>query len=112
MFSPLCVGLRSWVSVAGIVEHAILLGTPENVVPERFAAARRVVAGRLVNGYSKQDWILGVLFRSGSGFTRAAAGLTPVGVPNIENVDLSDLVTGHFDYIKKMDTIIDQLGFA
>ncbi len=97
---------------AGIVEHAILLGTPENVVPERYAAARRVVAGRLVNGYSKKDWILGVLFRSGSGFTRAAAGLTPVGVPNVENVDLSELVTGHFDYIKKIDTIIDQLGFA
>ena len=41
----------------GIVEHAVLLGAPVGVTPERWALARSVVAGRLVNGYSPQDWV-------------------------------------------------------
>jgi hypothetical protein len=41
----------------GIVEHAVLLGTPVGVTPERWAMARSVTAGRLVNGYSPQDWV-------------------------------------------------------
>ena len=41
----------------GIVEHAVLLGTPVGVTPQRWRMARTVVAGRLVNGYSTQDWV-------------------------------------------------------
>ncbi len=41
----------------GIVEHAVLLGTPVGVTPQRWRMARTVVAGRLVNGYSNQDWV-------------------------------------------------------
>ena len=41
----------------GIVEHAACLGAPVGVTPERWALARSVVAGRLVNGYSSQDWV-------------------------------------------------------
>ena len=41
----------------GVVEHAVLLGTPVGVTPQRWRMARTVVAGRLVNGYSSQDWV-------------------------------------------------------
>jgi hypothetical protein len=41
----------------GIVEHAVLLGTPVGMTPQRWRMARTVVAGRLVNGYSSQDWV-------------------------------------------------------
>ena len=41
----------------GIVEHAVLLGAPVGVTPQRWRMARTVVAGRLVNGYSNQDWV-------------------------------------------------------
>ena len=41
----------------GIVEHAVLLGTPVGVTPQRWRMARTAVAGRLVNGYSNQDWV-------------------------------------------------------
>ena len=41
----------------GIVEHAACLGAPVGVTPERWGLARGVVAGRLVNGYSRQDWV-------------------------------------------------------
>lgn len=41
----------------GIVEHAVLLGTPVGVTPQRWRMARTAVAGRLINGYSSQDWV-------------------------------------------------------
>ena len=96
----------------GIVEHAVMLGCTVTIVKERYTMARSVVSGRFVNAYSSQDWILGLLFRSTSGFIRPAAGLCPVDVAGVENADLSEVVKGHFDYIKKMDTIVKQLGFG
>ena len=96
----------------GIVEHAVMLGCTVTIVKERFVMARSVVSGRFVNAYSSQDWLLGLLFRSTSGFIRPAAGLCPVDVPGVENADLTDNVKGHFDYIKKMDSIVKQLGFG
>lgn len=96
----------------GIVEHAVLLGCTVTIVKERFVMARSVVSGRFVNAYASQDWLLGLLFRSTSGFIRPAAGLCPVDVAGVENADLTGVVGGHFDYIKKMDTIVKQLGFG
>jgi len=41
----------------GVVEAAALLGAPVRADrPGEWAAARAVVAGRLVNGYSSHDW--------------------------------------------------------
>lgn len=48
----------------GIVEHAVLLGAPVGVTPERWAMARSIVAGRLINGYSPQDWVRAPTTRS------------------------------------------------
>lgn len=31
--------------------------------PDRWCAARSVVSGRLINGYSVNDWTLGLLYR-------------------------------------------------
>lgn len=96
----------------GIVEHAVMMGNTVTIVKERYVMARSVVSGRFLNAYSSQDWLLGLLFRGTSGFIRPAAGLCPVDVPGVENADLTDVVKGHFDYIKRMDTIIMQLGFG
>ncbi len=96
----------------GVVEHAVMLGCTVTIVKERYTMARSVVSGRFVNAYSSQDWLLGLLFRSTSGFIRPAAGLCPVDVAGVENADLTGVVKGHFDYIKKMDTIVKQLGFG
>ena len=44
----------------GIMEHAVLLGAPVRAdVPAEWAAARAVVAGRLINGFSSHDWVCG-----------------------------------------------------
>lgn len=96
--------------VAGIVEHACLLGTPVAVRPERWAMARSVVAGRLINGYSRKDWLLAIVYRGSNGFIKDAAGLGPIAMSGIENVNLTGLIQGHFEYIDKVAEILDLIG--
>ena len=58
----------------------VLLGAPVGTRGERWHMARRAVAGRLVNCYSRRDWLLSVVFSGSSGFLKAAAGLCPLEV--------------------------------
>lgn len=95
---------------AGIVEHACLLGMPAALRPKRWAMARSVVAGRLINGYSRNDWLLAVVYRGANGFIKTAAGFTAAPFPGVENVNLSNLVQGHFEYIEKAGEILELLG--
>jgi pimeloyl-ACP methyl ester carboxylesterase len=76
-----------------LVQDVFLFGLPAPAAPRTWTAVRRVVAGRLVNGYSESDYVLAVLARS-SDASWAVAGLGPVGVRGVENVDCSD-VDGH-----------------
>ena len=91
----------------GIVEAVVLMGAPVGVRPERWAMARRAVAGRFVNAYSRRDWVLGLAYRGGSGFVRRAGGLCPVDLPGIENINLSSMIVGHADYARKMREVLD-----
>lgn len=50
-------------AAGGIVEHAVLLGTPSSSAVKRWSMARRVVSGRLINGYSSSDWLLTLCYR-------------------------------------------------
>ena len=91
----------------GLVQDVVLLGAPVPPTPERWRMARRVVAGRLVNGYSRADWLLSVMFWQG--IAKPVAGLAPVEVDGVENVSLGSIVGGHFDYIKSLDEILELL---
>lgn len=51
---------------AGIIENVALLGTPLGASTARWERVSRVVHGRLINGYSKSDLILGLVFRAKS----------------------------------------------
>ncbi|KAL6906526.1 hypothetical protein ACP4OV_004127 [Aristida adscensionis] len=92
----------------GIVERAVLIGAPVSVRGEMWEPARKMVAGRFVNVYSTSDWVLGVIFRA-SLFTQGLAGIQAVGVPGIENVDVTELVVGHSSYLSLLQEILDQL---
>jgi hypothetical protein len=85
---------------ACIVEDAILMGTPNHISLKSWEACRRVVAGRLVNCYSRKDLILSLMFqmKKFQGILRAICGTSPVTVNGVENYDVTDLVTGHTDY--------------
>lgn len=67
----------SGIAGRGIVEHAVLIGAPVGCGKAAWAAARDVVAGRLVNCYSTSDWILALLYRAKS-LDIAVAGLQEV----------------------------------
>ncbi|KAK9909726.1 hypothetical protein WJX75_006627 [Coccomyxa subellipsoidea] len=91
----------------GVVEHVVLMGVPVSTRLERWAMARSAVAGRFVNAYSRRDWVLGLIYRGANGFVKGAGGLCPMKCPGIENINLTSIIAGHFDYIAKMPDILD-----
>ncbi|KAG5534597.1 hypothetical protein RHGRI_022647 [Rhododendron griersonianum] len=100
---------------AGLVERVVLLGAPISIKDESWEAARKlpnavlqIVAGRFVNAYSTNDWMLGVAFRA-SLLTQGLAGIQPINVPGIENVNVTELVKGHSSYLWATQQILEQL---
>jgi hypothetical protein len=81
-----------------IVENAYLLGCTCSSDPELWRLLRRVVAGRLVNVYTRQDWLLWTMYRLNKTDLKPMAGINPVSVPGVENVDVTPLVSGHGEY--------------
>ena len=55
--------------------------------------------------------VLGLSFRARE-LTLVAAGMAPVKVTGVENVDFRSLVSAHTDYAANMADIVDLLGFA
>jgi len=81
---------------SGLIEDVFLFGTPVSTDESAWSAARRVVAGRLVNGYGKDDYILAIVSRA-SNASWSVAGLTEVQVQGVENMQC-DEVDGHLKW--------------
>lgn len=97
----------------GIVENVYLFGSPIVIKEDDIALARTAVSGRFVNGYVKQDWILGYLFRATSGGLRSIGGLSPIDSEtfNIENFNCSEFVKGHMQYREAMPKLLRHIGW-
>lgn len=96
----------------GLVQNVFLFGSPVVAKKDEYLKARSIVAGRFVNGYATNDWILGYLFRLTSGGIGAVAGLAPVGcVPDVENIDVTELVPGHMSYRTAMPRLLRHVGW-
>ncbi|XP_060794331.1 transmembrane and coiled-coil domain-containing protein 4 isoform X2 [Neoarius graeffei] len=95
----------------GVIEDVVLLGAPVDGSEKTWARLSKVVAGKIVNGYCRGDWLLGFVYRSSS-VQLSVAGLQPINSNNrhIINVDLSSVVKGHLDYMRQMDTILVAVG--
>ena len=103
----------------GIIESAFLLGAPVTAGAQSWARVRKIVAGRLVNGYNRGDWVLWMLQRSiGGALVGEIAGLSPVAADiGVESIDLSLLLLeekrqGHRQYHSKFRTILQALGLG
>lgn len=97
----------------GIVQNVYLFGSPIVAKREEYLKARSVVAGRFVNGYATADWILAYLFRLTSGGIGRIAGLAPVtDVPELENIDVTEFVSGHMSYRKAMPRLLREVGWV
>ena len=96
----------------GLIQNVYLFGSPVVANKDDYLKIRSVVAGRFVNGYSKNDWILGYLFRATGGGIMRVSGLGPIeGIPGLENYDLTNLVNGHMDYRAAMPRILREVGW-
>ena len=97
----------------GIVQDAILLGAPVNGNAERWKKISAIVAGIIVNGFCRNDWLLKFLYRT-TAMRYCVAGLSEVTWKNrrMVNVDLTDIVHGHVDYAdpEKLGAIFDIIG--
>jgi len=94
----------------GLVESVVLAGAPVPSDSIAWRKMRSVVSGRLVNIFATNDYLLGFLYRTSS-FQYGIAGLQAVdGVSGIENVDVSDIVSGHLRYRYLTGTILKKIG--
>lgn len=94
----------------GLVESAILIGSPVPTNASHWKFMRTVVSSRLINVYSTNDSILRFLYRTNS-MQINIAGIQPVsGLDGVENYDVSDLVSGHLRYRFVIGKILERVG--
>ncbi|PWW78786.1 DUF726-domain-containing protein [Tuber magnatum] len=96
----------------GLVQNVFLFGSPVVVKQDEYAKAVSVVSGRFVNGFARNDWILGYLFRATSGGIGRVAGLAPIdNIVGVENVDVTELVNGHMAYRQAIPVLLRRVGW-
>lgn len=95
----------------GLVESVVLIGTPAPSDAAVWRAMRSVVSGRLVNVYSENDYILAFLYRTSS-IQLGVAGLQEAqDVKGIENVNVTEMVSGHLRYQYLVGSILEKIGW-
>ncbi|RSH94567.1 hypothetical protein EHS25_004371 [Saitozyma podzolica] len=100
------------VKAYGLVQDVILFGATVTASKSTWLDVRSAVAGRFVNAYATNDWMLGYLFRATSGGLNTVAGLRPVEtVPGLENVEVTEIITGHMSYRSCMPQLLAKVGF-
>ena len=96
----------------GVIQDCYLMGATVTASRKTWREIRGVVSGRFVNAYARNDWVLGYLYRATTGGLQTVAGLRPVEfVPDLENVDVTDLLAGHMSYRSLMPVLLKELGF-
>jgi hypothetical protein len=95
----------------GLVENAVLIGGPTPSDTSDWRVLRSAVAGRLVNVYSVNDYVLGFMYRT-SAIQYGVAGLQKVeGLASVENFDVSEDVSSHQRYRYLIGAILKKIGF-
>lgn len=96
---------KKGINVDGIIENVFFIGSACISDPSIWKRFKSIVAGRIVNGYCKTDWILGIVHRT-AGMTFKAAGLDAIECDSVENIDLTDYISGHLSYKKELGKIL------
>ncbi|KAG2221428.1 hypothetical protein INT45_005233 [Circinella minor] len=110
-----CLLELSRVNAYGLVENVALFGTPVSASKQQWKECTTVVAGRFINGYASNDWLLGFLFRASTAGLGNVAGLRPlkhIDGNRVQNVDCTDLVKGHLSYRVLMPKLLKRAGFV
>ncbi|KAF4517179.1 hypothetical protein B566_EDAN005611 [Ephemera danica] len=95
----------------GLIQDAIMLGAPVTGGSTDWEDISTVVAGRVINGYCKTDWLLKFLYRTTNAQV-TIAGLNEITCknPRLKNIDLTDLVAGHMEYASNIDMLLKVVG--
>jgi len=96
----------------GLIENVFLLGAPVTAKKERWEKVVPLVAGRLVNVYSKTDWLMPWTHRCTvtKGKKKGTAGTQVIDVEGVENFNVSKLNGGHLNYRKNLKKILAHLN--
>lgn len=94
-----------------LIDSIFLISLPQVVSAREWAKVRKVVGRRIVNVFSSKDFVLAGVGRlhevvSGAGFG-GMAGLNAVKTHGVEDVDVSEIVEGHFDINGNMSKILE-----
>ena len=106
-----CLMILAERRVFGMIESVVMMGTPAPADSRVWCALRTVIAGRIINVFSKTDYILGFLYRTSS--TRfGIAGLEEIqGANGVENLDVSHMVRGHLRYQNLVSCILKMISW-
>lgn len=95
----------------GLIDTVVIIGTPAPSDPAHWRTLRAVVSGKIFNVYSENDMVLGFVYRMHS-LELGVAGLQAVkSVEGLENLDLSDKVSGHLRYPDLTGEVLRRCGF-
>jgi hypothetical protein len=94
-----------------IIQNVYIFGAPMVYKRDEWIRIRAIVAGRIVNGYATNDWILGYLFRATSGGVMRVVGLGPLEMHGVENYNLTEFVPGHMSYRQAMPRLLREVGW-
>ncbi|KAH7156238.1 hypothetical protein EDB81DRAFT_381887 [Dactylonectria macrodidyma] len=96
----------------GLVDSVVIIGAPAPSAPTHWRTLRTVVSGKIFNVYSENDMVLGFLYRAHS-LSTGVAGLQAVNnVEGVENLNLSETVSGHLRYPDLTGEILRKCGFV
>lgn len=95
----------------GLVDTVVFIGSPIPSNRNHWQMMRSVVAGKMFNVYSENDYILAFLYRATS-IQLGIAGLQAVeDIEDVVNLDLSKEVKGHLRYPGLIAQILTRCGF-
>jgi hypothetical protein len=97
---------------SSILEDVIFMGLPKAFRAHEWELFRGVVAGRLINCFSQKDMMLGLMFRYKRLNVEGVCGTGPVSSAGIEDIDVSDLVSGHSEYCFSIREILKRVRFG
>lgn len=95
----------------GLVESVVFIGSPIPSNSQNWRVMRSVVSGKVINVYSENDYILAFLYRATS-IQFGVAGLQEIAdVDGVDNLNLSQEVSGHLRYPLLIGKILKRCGF-
>ncbi|KID89738.1 transmembrane and coiled-coil domains 4 [Metarhizium guizhouense ARSEF 977] len=96
----------------GLIDNVVIIGTPAPSDAAHWRTLRCVVSGTIFNVYSENDMMLGFVYRMHS-LALGVAGLQAIeGVHGVQNLDLSEKVSGHLRYPSLTGEILKECGFT